>query len=498
MRRNYTRNPLLFDHLPPHDKDTERAVLSVIFTVGSIPTSAQVLTKEEFYIPLHAGIWGAMGLLTERGIGIDPISVRDVMIESMGEDCPKNLPGLLASLLEPLGIRENVAFYVDVLKRNSLLRDAIRTSAEIATLSISPHPDLQELLRITERQADLLRERSAGLDSWGFPFRTWDLSTNGMAEAQKVVWTIEPIMAAPDVVSLVGDGGVGKSKVAAAVSLAVGFGKPVLGRFAVPRTGRVVYLNEERPDLTVRHLHTLARSLEVSPGEIAARIILLGRGTRPWRVTDSLAQRALIRRLMQLGDVALIVFDSLHVLHDAEENDNAEMTKVIEAFRRICLEVGCCGLIIHHTGKGIGGEAAASARGASAIKDSVDSQLIVRRSKSDDPAELRIHQDKTRRALVPAFLVHMEHDSSGDVLAIRFAGTPPTKAETVLEEVIAVILAADAPLKSGEVLLKLAGRYRKDDVYSALARIREQNLVPWSSGPRGSFVYGGEADGPDR
>jgi hypothetical protein len=435
-----------------------------------------------------------MQRLDAKGHSIDIITLKAQLTYNAPPEAAGRVATELASLLDGGWILTNVGHYVEIIRRKTAFRQAIEHSNYMIELARSEPEDIDDLVARTEKQIEVLRDHCAGTNACGFPLRTWDLSPAAMLETQEVLWTIEPLMAAPDVVCLIGDGGVGKSKVAAAIALSVAFEKRVLGQFPVRRSGRVVYLNEERPDLTRRHLHTLAPHMGIDPSGIQDRITLFGRGQRPWWVTNIGAQRALIRCLKQMGDVELIIFDSLHVLHDAEENDNAEMTRVIESFRRICLDLGCCGLIIHHTGKGVAGEATPSARGASAIKDSVDGEFMVRRAKKDNPAELRIHQDKTRRALVPPFLIRMEHDSRGDVLAIDLVGEAPSKAETALADAIAVINAADVPLKSAEVALKLAAKYRKEDVYAALKVIRERNLVRWQKGPHGVFIYGTEPD----
>ena len=484
------------NRLPPHDRDAENAVLGVILMAGKLPAEAQSLRPRDFYGHRHAQVWAAIQRLDASGEAIDLIAVRIAVQQVDATVSQERLAAELAALLDGGWLRSNLAYYVGLVHKFSALRQSIEASCKLIELAQSAPENLDALVAAAEQQLADLNQQSAARDAWGFPLHTWELSSDAMEEAHEVSWTIAPVMAVPDVVCLVGDGGVGKSKVAASISLSVAFGRPVLGQYTVQKPGMVVYLNEERPDLTRRHLHTIARSLGIDPAEIQERLLLFGRGRRTWLVTDVSAQRALIRRLKQLGHLALIVFDSLHVLHDAEENDNAEMTRVIEGFRRICLEVGSCGLIIHHTGKGVGGEASPSARGASAIKDSVDSQFMIRRLKSDDPSQLRIHQDKTRRALISPFVIRMEHDSRGDVLAIHLVGKPPSRSEVLLPDVIAFINGADRPLKSGEIAMKLVGKHRKEDVYAALKRIREGNLASWRMGPRGVFIYGSEVDGP--
>ena len=82
------------------------------------------------------------------------------------------------------------------------------------------------------------------------------------------------------------------------------------------------------------------------------------------------------------------------------------MTQVIEHFRSICMETNTCGVLLHHTGKSDFGDAGLSARGATAIKDTADAQFVLRRPDREKQDEVRVAQDKTRRALVPPFLLN--------------------------------------------------------------------------------------------
>jgi AAA domain-containing protein/DnaB helicase-like protein len=496
MRSNNTRSILSSDRLPPHDKEAERAVLAHMLLMRAIPPGTEALTPSDFYVSLHSRIWEAAKLFEAAGTPIDIVTVKSNLVSADTEPDVDRVAVELGRLIEHHCIAEHVPHYVQIIRSKAALRNLLRTTCDIVALAHSPQPNMQDIYDQLEKLCTEFRERSEQANPSGSLLRVWDLSVAAFEATSRVDWLVEPLMAPPDVVTVVGEGGVGKSKLAASVTLAVAFGRQLWGHFEFKRSGTVVYINEERPDLTLRHLHTLAPSMGIDPGDLESRIKLVGRGARPLRVTDPEPFRALRRLLSEIGNVALVVWDSLHVLHDKEENDNAQMTEVIELFRRICMEVGCCGLILHHTSKGTPGQSGPSARGASAIKDTVDGQFMVRRPKEDDPAELRVHQDKTRRALVPSFLLRMDHNPQGDILEVVWTGKAPKKADQALEAVMEVIDVAGEPLKSGEVALKLAGRFRKEDVYAALKRVRDENLAPWRIAKPQGYVYGEQDGGP--
>lgn len=77
---------------------------------------------------------------------------------------------------------------------------------------------------------------------------------------------------------------------------------------------------------------------------------------------------------------ALVVFDTLNVYMEAEENSNTEAGNFCALCRRIIQECGCTVLIIHHTG--LNPDAKKRARGASALKGAMD--FILQLNKSGD------------------------------------------------------------------------------------------------------------------
>lgn len=483
------------DRLLPHDKDAECAVLGIILTSGAIPPEAECLRPSDFYVQLHARTWVAMKQVAE-GVPLDIISVKRSLMHIDTSLSEERVSAQLGSYIDTHGLPSSIQYYVQVIRDMADRRTIIETIHRISTAANDTSLPESELVAATESGIERLGQLGSAVTGTGFQLRFWDLSASAIEEEKALDWLVEPFLAETDVIGLVGNGGVGKSKLAAQAALAVAFGKPLFGQFAVKRPGRVVYLNEECPSITRRHLRSLATAMGIDPPLIADRVKLVGRGAKTWRVTDPMARKALIREIKAMEDVALVIWDSLHMLHDKEENENPQMTHVIELFRQICAEVGCCGLIIHHTGKGQQGQSPSTARGASAIRDTLDGLFIIWRRHEHDHSELRISHDKTRRVLLDPFLLRFEHSPQGDILAVNFAGETKNRVDQVLDAVLEVIKRTSVPLKSGEIALKLASKHRRADVYAALKVIRTKALSPCRKGPRGVFEYGGSRETP--
>ena len=61
------------------------------------------------------------------------------------------------------------------------------------------------------------------------------------------------------------------------------------------------------------------------------------------------------------------MFDVLRRIHNADENDNTEMARVLENLTRVQSEVGCAVGIVHHLSKDLNGSIFKRIRGATAI-----------------------------------------------------------------------------------------------------------------------------------
>ncbi len=480
------------DRLPPYDEEAERAALgSILQDNAQLMIVQEILAATDFYRTASRKIFEGMGRLSKRGVPIDDLTLKNEMSE-VGELEAVGGPAYIASLADGIASPGNAKYYAGIVKEKAVFRELIRLASRIQHRAFTGEgqpSDLAADLMAEAQRIGAVGRISSGV---GFPLRTWDLSVRAFESVVAVDWLVEPIMAPPDVISLVGDGGVGKSKVAASTALSVAFGKPLFQNFSVPKVGKVLYLNEERPDLTLRHFHTLAPSMGIIPEEIQNRVYLVGGGPQIWRVTDPAAIKKVIEYAQEKGEINLVIWDSLHVLHDKEENDNSEMTQVILGFKGVCASLGCCGLLLHHTGKGQIADPTQAARGATAIKDTVDGQFQVRRPKDEALNQLKVSQDKTRRSLVSPFILSLEHTEQGDITAVSWAGKGPTRTEEAIEPVVQVIREASTAIKSRDVVQQLAPKFGKDTVYAALKLVREGNLARWQGDEGRGYLYGGE------
>lgn len=109
-----------------YNLNIEKAVLStLLFEPGSIDELIGVLTKEDFYLPFHANVYGAMEALFATDMPIDEEFIRQRLVREEKFDEPLFLDVLTST---PLG---NLGAYVKELRDLSQRRKLLRLSTEI-------------------------------------------------------------------------------------------------------------------------------------------------------------------------------------------------------------------------------------------------------------------------------------------------------------------------------------------------------------------------------
>ena len=176
---------------------------------------------------------------------------------------------------------------------------------------------------------------------------------------------------------LAGPGGVGKSGFSLALAAHGAVGKSFAG-FAVPKPFKTIVYNLEdgRNEMEAR-LYAACAVYDLDPREVEKHILLWpGRELR-FRLmnrdhTFAMADIQELARLMRSQSFDAVVLDPLISLHHEEENDNAAMGDVMDAFNGLCRLANAAGLALQHTPKGVRQAGSSDAvRGAGNIVNAV-------------------------------------------------------------------------------------------------------------------------------
>jgi bifunctional DNA primase/polymerase-like protein/AAA domain-containing protein/primase-like protein len=179
------------------------------------------------------------------------------------------------------------------------------------------------------------------------------ISTLFMESDVKPEYLCFPILEKGTIGFVAGEPKVTKSWLALHIAHALTTGNPILSHFEVVGKKKVLYIQEED-----------------SPALVRSRFELLAKGHNFIKPEDEFFRYSIrsgfridsedwLKRLeieMEQFKPDLVIFDVLNKIHDLDENDQRDITKVMRNFERIRRGFGCSILIVHHFRKGgIGG-----------------------------------------------------------------------------------------------------------------------------------------------
>jgi hypothetical protein len=188
----------------------------------------------------------------------------------------------------------------------------------------------------------------------------------------------------------VAPGGVGKSALVTAETLAQVSGKPLLG-VTVPRALRVWLWNLEDPqEETARRIQAAALHYGLTANDIGDRLFVdSGRDQRLVIATATRNGAVIVRPVVDglIADIVkrkidIIVIDPFVSCHEASENDNGAMDMVAKEWAGVADRGNCAVHLIHHTRKLGSSETEVtveSSRGAKALTDACRSVRAINR-----------------------------------------------------------------------------------------------------------------------
>lgn len=190
-------------------------------------------------------------------------------------------------------------------------------------------------------------------------------------------WVMHRLLMRGEGSVLAGPGGVGKSGFSLALAAHGAVGRSFAG-FAVPRPFKTIVYNLEdnRHEMEAR-LYAACAVYDLDPREVEKHILLWPGREMRFRLmnrdhTFAMADCQEVARLMRNESFDAIVLDPLISLHHEEENDNAAMGDVMDAFNGLCRLANAAGLALQHTPKGVRAAGSSDAvRGAGNIVNAV-------------------------------------------------------------------------------------------------------------------------------
>jgi replicative DNA helicase len=146
--------------IPPQNLEAEQTVLgSVLIDKNAIFRVADLITPDDFYSPAHGRIYDAILTLYEKRQPIDVLSLTTYLKE---QDQLKEVGGssYLAELTNQVTTASHVQHYAGIVKKNKILRDLIKVSAEITEDAFEPSNEIEDLMDDVEQKILSISQKS--------------------------------------------------------------------------------------------------------------------------------------------------------------------------------------------------------------------------------------------------------------------------------------------------------------------------------------------------
>lgn len=194
-------------------------------------------------------------------------------------------------------------------------------------------------------------------------------------------WLLGRSLLRGKITQLVADGGAGKSTFAIQCGVAVVTDRrEIVGEEVVEKTGVLIINNEDDLVEMYRRLYAVMKAFKIQRSELDGKLFLYSGVDKAFLMVtrDNHGRLAAhryseIKREILQNNIGLLIVDPLVETHEAEENDNKEMSFVMRTFRQLANECDAALMIVHHTNKtsaatsvGFAGKQHSS-RGASAV-----------------------------------------------------------------------------------------------------------------------------------
>jgi len=151
----------LFERIPPHSIEAERAVLGdCLLDQDALTITLDYLLPDDFYDGSHRKAFSVMREMAEKGKPVDPLTFLDELsrrglVESLGGQA------FIAGFVDSVPTTANVEYHVRIVRDKSVHRRLIQVGAEIARLGYSEDRELEEVLDEAERSVFEISQRGS-------------------------------------------------------------------------------------------------------------------------------------------------------------------------------------------------------------------------------------------------------------------------------------------------------------------------------------------------
>ncbi len=289
---------------------------------------------------------------------------------------------------------------------------------------------------------------------------------------------------------LTGEGGIGKSWIAIELAYSVGSGARFLGQFDCLK-GPVLIVDLENDEATIaRRIQKITAGRVEADGKsdnIDAFVVRKDDLVEATLHIDDVKGREALCKTIEGCSPVLMIVDPLVAVHSKDENDNLLMRQVIMTLQEMARQYNLAVLLIHHPRKrGMINDGGQMIRGASDLRNAVDSHLFIRKVSKEQAI---VEHDKSRHAPpIQKFTIEMTDSDDGTATFIRYTGssTDSMEKEAAARECLVSILQEDTECTRGQLIAKAKTQeISKSTVERALGKLLSEHVIiqPKERGP---------------
>jgi replicative DNA helicase len=135
----------------PHSLDAEKSVLgAILISNDAFNHAAELIDSHDFFRDAHRRIFDKMVALSQRGVAIDFITLKDELAKA-GELDEVGGPAYMASLADGVPRSTNVEYYARIVKEKATLRNLIHSANKILVEAYQAEQEPDLLLDEAER-----------------------------------------------------------------------------------------------------------------------------------------------------------------------------------------------------------------------------------------------------------------------------------------------------------------------------------------------------------
>ena len=253
-------------------------------------------------------------------------------------------------------------------------------------------------------------------------------------------WLVDALWADEAVGILGGEPKCCKSLFALHLALAIASGQPLLGRYAVPRPGPVLFFAAEDAEHIVGdRIRRIAAGINLDLAAVPLAFI-----TTPSLRLDASDDIAALDATLALRRPRLLVLDPFVRLHRKDENQSGDIAPILASLRGMQRRYHTAVLVVHHARKGGGSRAGQALRGSSEFHAWGDCNLFLRWRNQ------RLTLSGEHRAAPPLDDLPLALEQSDTHLQLRIidpsVGAAHSTADPGCERIIAALRKATGPL----------------------------------------------------